>query len=308
MIGSSIFAGLILFWPAILTLFFLGFCCIVFAVFLIGSTVLIVAIFIYGLYCILRDLGFLDKVFQKMGTITEMVSEHVKKNVEDSFVFEVCTKPVESPALYLCHPHGLYGLTWFIHFASGLSKWPFKNRPVLAVHSIFFQLPIFRELFQLNHCIEAKESEIQRSLQEGKSVALLVGGIEELHLTSPESIQLILKKREGYARLSKHCQVPLVPLISPSENILFPPTDLWLWKWIEQQLYRRFRIALPLPSWKNIMSWTGMAYKPFAEKLVTYIVEPVYPDTKSIEDIQSEYLKRIEDFSKEKKVPIQVVG
>ena len=253
-------------------------------------------------------MGFLEKVFQRIGTVRDMVSHHVRKNVEDSFVFEVCTKPIIGPALYLCHPHGLYGLTWFVHFASRLSLWPFEQRPVLAVHSIFFQLPIFRELFQVNHCIEAKESEIEKCLKEGKSVALLVGGIEELHLTNTEVVRLILKKREGYARLSKRCGVPLVPLLAPTENILFPPLEHWVLQWMEEQLYKQFRIALPLPSWKNILSWTGMAYKPFSKQLKTYIVEPVYPDEKSIEDIKSEYLMRVEEFSREKNLSIQIVG
>ncbi len=305
---SSVIAGLVLFWPAVLTLFSLGFLCIVFAVFLIGSTVIVLCIFMYGLYCILRDMGFLDKLFQRVGIVKDMVSQHVKKNVEDSFVFEVCTKPIQGPALYLCHPHGLYGLTWFVHFASRLSLWPFESRPVLAVHSIFFQLPIFRELFQVNNCIEAKESEIEKCLKEGKSVALLVGGIEELHLTNTEVVRLILKKREGYARLSKGCSVPLVPLVAPTENRLFPRLENRFLQWIEDQLYKQFHIAIPLPSWKNILAWTGMAYKPFSKKLITYIVEPVHPDTKSIEDIKSEYVKRLEEFSKEKNLSIEVVG
>lgn len=305
---SSLVAGLVLFWPACLFLFMIGFCCIVFAFVLVGSTAAVISIFLYGLYCLLRDLGFLETIFKRIGIVTNILSDHVKKNVEESFVFEVCGKRVEGPALYLCHPHGLYGLTWFIHFAAELSKWPFENRPVLAVHSIFFQLPIFRELFQLNHCIEAKEAEIEKCLKGGKSVAILVGGIEELHLTEADSLRLILKKREGYARISKSCQVPLVPLISPSENTLFPPTSNSLWRWVERQLYERFRIALPLPSWKNLLAWTGIAYKPFAKKLVTYICEAVYPDTKSIEDIKSEYVKRIESFSKGKDIVIEIKG
>lgn len=302
------FAGLVLFWPAVLSLFFLGFCCVVFAVFLIGSTALVVSIFVYGLYCILRDLGLLDKVFEQIGGIRNIVSEHVMKNVEDSFVFESKEKPADSTALYLCHPHGLYGLTWFIHFACALSKWPTEKRPVLAVHSIFFQLPLFRELFKLNRCIEAKETEIERCLQEGQSVALLVGGIEELHLTSPGPLRLVLKKREGYARISKSCGVPLIPLVCPDENSLFPATKNTVWKWIEQQLYERFRIALPLPSLRNIWSWMTIAYKPFAKQLKTYILEPVYPDQKSIQDIKSEYEKRILEFSKEKSIPIEFLG
>jgi hypothetical protein len=308
MIWSSAFAGLVLFWPAILSLVLLGFSCLVVAIFLIGSTVLVFGIFMYGLYCILRDLGLLDWVFDRIGTITHHISSHVQQNVEDSFVFKVHTKSIEGPALYVCHPHGLYGLTWFIHFAASLSKWPLAKRPVLAVHSVFFQLPLFRELFQRNHCVEAKESEIARCLREGTSVALLVGGIEELHCTQPGRLALILTKREGYARLSKECQVPLVPLLCPEENTLFPSTNLWIWKWIEDQLYQRFRIALPLPSFKHIQSWMGIAYKPFATQLVTHILDPVYPDTKSIDDIKSEYKDRLDQFSIQNKIPLEYRG
>lgn len=305
---SSVLAGLVLFWPAMMSLFLLGFLCIVLAVFFVGSTVLVVSIFLYGLYCILRDMGLLDPILQRIGVVTNLLSEHVKKNVEDSFVFETLTDPVKGPALYICHPHGLYGLTWFIHFATALSKWPFERRPVLAVHSVFFQLPLFRELFKLNSCIEASESEIIRCLQDGRSVALLVGGIEELHLTGEGPLQLILKKRKGYIRISQECKVPLVPLVSPQENTLFPSLRTPLWNWLQQQLYKRVGLALPLPSFSSLGTWMGIAYKPFAKRLVTFVLEPVNPDGKSFEEIQTEYIDRLQTFSIKRGVPIEFRG
>jgi hypothetical protein len=309
MMISSVLAGFVLFWPAVLVLFFIGFCCIVFAIFLVGSTVLVSSIFLYGLYCILRDLGLLDWVFQRIGTLSQMVSGHVKENVEKSFVFQdLRTSSKEKPCLYLCHPHGLYGLTWFIHFASRLSAFPDKERPVLAVHSIFFQLPILRELFQAHHCIEANESEIKATLQKGTSVALLVGGIEELLCTEANVLNLVLRKREGYARIAKEMQVNLVPLVSPGETNLFPSTQDPLWKWMETWLYERWRLAFPLPSWKSLSSWIQIAYKPFAKPLITYILEPVEPDGMSLEDIKSAYINRLETFSKIHTIPIAFKG
>jgi len=309
MIPSSVFAGLILFWPAVLTLFFLGFCCVVFAIFLIGSTVLVFSIFLYGLYCILRDLGLLDVVFQKIGKASNYISEHVKTNVEESFIVEsLLTKPLDKPALFLCHPHGLYGLTWFIHFAVSLSKWPLEQRPILAVHSVFFKLPIFKELFRSHQCIEAKESEIGKALKEGRSVALLVGGVEELQLTAPGPLQLILKKRSGYARISQEYQVPLVPVICPGENNLFPASQNPLWKWIQTLLYKNWRIALPSPSIASLWSWISIAYKPFQAPLLTYVLDPVHPDQKSIEDIKSEYQRALEQFSKAYSIPMEIVN
>jgi hypothetical protein len=301
--------GLLLFWPAVLLLFFVGFCCIVFAVVLVGSSITVFFIFLYGLYCILRDLGLLDFIIQRIGKISNIVSSHVRENVEQSFVFEDLRSSVpKEPALFVCHPHGLYGITWFMHFASCLSLFPGDNRPVLAVHSIFFQLPILRELFQSHRCIEAKESEIKKVLKEGTSVALLVGGIEELLYTEDEVINLVLKKREGYARIAKEMKIPLVPLISPSENKLFPATKNSVWKWIERTLYERWRIAILLPSLTSLFSWLQIAYKPFSKALVTYILEPVKPDGMSIQDIQSAYIKRIETFSVNYKIPIVFKG
>lgn len=301
--------GLLLFWPAVLLLFFVGFCCIVFAVFLVGSSIVVFLIFVYGLYCILRDLGLLDFMIQRIGKISNIVSSHVRENVEQSFVFRDLRSSVpKGPALYVCHPHGLYGITWFMHFASCLSLFPGDTRPVLAVHSIFFQLPILRELFQTHRCIEAKESEIKRVLQEGTSVALLVGGIEELLYTEDEVINLVLKKREGYARIAKEINIPLVPLVCPGESKLFPATKNSVWKWIETTLYERWRLAIILPSLTSLSSWLQIAYKPFSNPLVTYILQPIQPDGMSIEDIKSAYIKRIETFSEKYKIPIVFKG
>ena len=303
---SNILASLILIWPAVLLLFLIGFCCFVFGALLIGSTVILFSIFMYGLYSILRDLGLLDWLFAKIGTLSSLLSDHVKKNVEDSFLFET-TESIEAPALYICHPHGLYGITWFIHFAVCISKWPFEKRPVLAVHSIFFQLPLLREIFKAHRCIEATDKAIENALMEGNSVALLVGGIEELHLTQPGALNLVLQKRQGYARIAQKTKVPIVPVISPKENDLFPPTNLWIWKKIQNFLYQSFRIAIPLPSLESISSWLTISYKPFQKPLLTYIGKPLYTDGKSIQEIQSEYREMLENIAKEKGFPLQFV-
>jgi len=306
---SSLVAGLLLFWPACIALFLIGFCCIVFALVLVGSTALLVGVFIYGVYSILRDLGLLDTVFAKVVKLTQYLSDHVKDNVNHSFVFETQRKVKDKgPALFVCHPHGLYGLTWFIHFACGLSEWPFEKRPVLAVHSIFFQIPILRELFVQHNCIEAKEEEIKRCLKEGTSVALLVGGIEELLVTQSETLKLILKKRKGFVRIAKETGCSLIPLISPNENSLFSMLDNPVWNTIQGVLHKTFKVVIPLPSLSNLGSWCMLAYKPFSTPLTTYILNPVNPKGKSQEDIHSEYIERLQTFSKQSGLAIEFLG
>lgn len=303
----SVLAGLLLFWPGCLLLFLLGFGVIVFAVIMVSSAATLLGIFLYGAYCLLRDLGLLDSLFAKIGNLTKFLSQHIHNSVRDSFTFQNPSKTkLQEPALYICHPHGLYGLTWFMHFSSELTSWP-ARRPVLAVHSIFFQIPILRELFLHHNCIEATEEQIRKTLEKGQSVALLVGGIEELLLTQSGSLKLVIKKREGFVRIARDTKVPLIPLVSPNENDLFSLVDgSWI-QWIQERLYKHFHLALPIPSFQNLRSWMNLTLQPFSKPVVTHILQPITSDGKSLEDIKSEYLQRLADFSKESGIVIEVV-
>ncbi len=302
---NSVLAGFLLFWPLCLLMFGIGFAIVAFAVVLVCGAATLFGIFLYGLYSLLRDLGLLSVVFQKLGNLKTYISERIQEHVRKSFQFSQLGSLDEKPKLFVCHPHGLYGLTWFIHFSAGLSDWPLKKRPVLAVHSFFFKIPLLRELFQHHNCIEATEAEIKRCLQEGTSVALLVGGIEELLLTQSGSLNLVLKKREGFLRIARDMKVPLVPLVSPAENDLFELLDLpWIGS-LSQFLYKHFHLAFPIPSFQSLRNWMRLTVNPFSKPVLTYILEPVGPDASSLEEHKSVYINQLQTFSKEFQIPIQ---
>ena len=304
---TSVITGLILFWPASLLLFLIGFGIVAFAVVIVSSAAVLFGIFLYGIYSILRDLGLLDAVFQKIGNITEYASSHIRTNIQKSFVVKNLSSWKESPALFICHPHGLYGLTWFLHFSSSLTSWPLQQKPVLAVHSVFFKIPILRELFVHHKCIEAKESQIKSVLREGKSVALLLGGIEELLMTQSGSLKLVLEKRNGFVRIAQEMKVPLIPLVSPNENDLFTLFESEWTKWLQEFVYKHFHLALPIPSWQSLKGWMSLTTGGFPNPVFTYILEPVFADGNTLEEVKSAYKKRLEDFSMDYKIPIQVV-
>lgn len=304
---SSVLAGLLLFWPAVLLLFLLGFGFVVFALVLVCSTATLIGIFLYGAYCLLRDIGLLDSLFAKLGNLTKYLSNHIQQNVQQSFVFEQHAPVPVKNALFICHPHGLYGITWFMHFASQMSAWPGTHRPVLAVHSVFFQIPILRELFITHNCIEATEGAIRKALLKGDSVALLVGGIEELLLTQADSLRLVLKKREGFVRIAKDMNIRLIPLVSPNENSLFSLLENSWIQWFQTFLYKQFHLAVPLPSLQNLRSWINLSVQPFSKPVVTYVLDSIVPDGKSLQDIKSEYIQRLQDFSKETGIQIELV-
>jgi 1-acyl-sn-glycerol-3-phosphate acyltransferase len=308
--GRDLLAGCLLFWPFFLAIVLVGFFSLVGLVFFIGSTILLFGIFLYGLYSVLQDTGALDWILHHVSTVVTKTTQGLQDHLQKSFVFEQ-VKPtnISQPSLFLCHPHGLYGITWFLHFSGKCTKWPLSSRPVLAVHSVFFKLPIIRELIKKHSCIEATEEQIRKTLEGGASVAVLVGGIEELMLTQSDTMKVILKKREGYARIAHSLGVPIIQLVSVGENKLFPSLESPLWSSFQRKLYTWFRISLPLPTVSSLYSWIQIAQKPLENPLKTYILEPITDTSqKSIQDIRDEAVKRLQTFAKMYHTPLDIVA
>jgi 2-acylglycerol O-acyltransferase 2 len=228
------------------------------------------------------------------------ITDHLKKNIEGSFLLKGSAP--KGPVLYVCHPHGLYGFSWFIHFSACLTEWP-TQRPFLAVHSSLFRIPLLREMMYYSHCIQASETEILRTLAEGHSVALVLGGIEELHKTSGSStMKLVIRKRKGFLRIAAKAGVPVVPLVTVGENELFPFLESEWLLGIQNFLYSWFHIALPVMTWKSFKEWISIVDRPLQKPLKTHLLNPLHKPTKDA------YCKHILDFAKSEGVRIEIVG
>ena len=297
---DDLIAAAFLFWPLfaglIITLVIIGFLLAIF----IGSTFIAGGFGLYWVYIFLRDEGFIQWITNLIDSFRIRLTGHLKKNIEASFLVRGSLEK-KGPVLYICHPHGLYGFSWYIHFSACLTKWPVQ-RPKLAVHSSFFRVPFIREVMYLNNCIQATEKEILETLQKGESVALVLGGIEELYKTSGGGIQLIVKKRNGFLRIAEKAKVPLVPLITVGENELFPFLKTQWLDDIQSSLYSWFHMAMPVPTWKSIKEWISIVDKPLAKPLRTYILDPV------LKPIKKDYIQRILDFSKSEGVNIEIIA
>ena len=293
-------AAAFLFWSllaALVTLLVLiGFLLAIF----IGGTIVTGSFAVYWIYIFLRDEGFIKWALNIIDRFRIKFADHLTKNIEKSFLV-TGTLNEKGPILYTCHPHGLYGFSWYIHFSACLTKWP-GQRPKLAVHSSLFRIPFVRELMYLNNCIQATEKEILETLEKGESVALVLGGIEELHKTSGERIQLVLKKRNGFLRIAEKAGVPLVPLVTVGENELFPFLESEWLKGTQDFLYSWFHIAIPVPTWKSFKEWISIVDRPLQKSLKTYILKPLLKPTKK------DYIQCILDFSKSEGVDIHIVA
>ena len=289
-----------LFWPLlaflVILLLLIGF---LFAIF-IGGTVIIGAFSVYWLYIFLRDEGFITWAMNVIDKFRSKLTDHLRKNIEESFLIKGSLQE-KGPVLYTCHPHGLYGFSWYMHFSACLTNWPVQ-RPKLAVHSSFFRVPFVREIMYLNNCIQATEKEILETLEKGDSVALVLGGIEELYKTSGDGLHLVIKKRNGFLRIAEKAGVPLIPLITVGENELFPFLESEWLQGIQDFLYSWLHIAIPVPTWKSFKEWISIVDRPLSKPLKTYILKPLLKPSKK------DYIQRILDFSKSEDVRIHIVA
>ena len=293
-------AAALLFWPIltvlIIVLVLIGFLLAIF----LGGTAIAGGFGAYWVYIFLRDEGFIKWIGGHFHSLYDSLIKHFKKNIEGSFLIKGSLQE-KGPILYTCHPHGLYGFSWYMHFSACLTKWPVQ-RPKLAVHSSFFRIPFVREIMYINNCIQATEKEILETLEKGESVALVLGGIEELYKTSGDELHLVVKKRNGFLRIAEKSGVPLVPLITVGENELFPFLESEWLQVIQDFLYSSLHIAIPVPTWKSFKEWISIVDRPLKKPLRTYILKSLLKPTKK------DYIQRILDFSKSEDVPIKIIG
>ena len=297
----SLLAAASLFWPASALIFGIIFLLVVLIFLFIAGGIVLFLLLLYGIYAALRDSGALDILVRVMNELIDSVILLLRDNVSKSFQVDIGDTDISGSGarIYACGPHGMYGISWAIHLCTKLTDWGSVPKPKLAVHSIFFRLPFIREFMLSRNCMPATEEAICSELEKGNSVALLIGGIEELYKTEVGKINLVIDKRKGYIRLAKKMGVPIQPLLTVGENELFPFTDNATWCRIQKVLYDWFHIAAPIPKWSAINKWMSIMYKPLDEPCITYFLEPVQTENKSEEEIRKAHKDCLKDFSKE---------
>lgn len=276
---------------------------------LFSGTILILLFAAYGLYTVCRDLGYIQRFISFFKRAWTYLSKDVIHHVEQSFPIEGYEHLPPGPALFICHPHGLFGQSWIFHFCYQLHPWPSdKQRPLLAIHSILFQIPFIRDVLEQFHCIEAKETIIKQHLEKGHSVAILTGGIEELQHNGSKQVKLVLEKRKGYARIAKECKVPIVPMFSQGENELFPNETFWLWTTVNNLCHKWLGVPLILPSWKSMKQWATIVRRPLETPVKTFILPAISTQEKDEKTIRKECIRALKSFFKDKQIPVEFIG
>lgn len=289
---------IVLFWPLTILLICVFFFLVLGAAVFFGSLFCGFLLFLYGIYAFCRDIGLLSWSRQTTLEFVSKWSSRLSGHIGQSFLFseKEGAVPRDKPCLFVCHPHGVAGFAWFFHFVTNLTNWPQDvPRPRVAIHSLFFRIPVIREMVEYLGAISADEKDILQALRSGTSVALLVGGVEEIFHSTAGKFQILLKKRRGYIRIAQQTGVPLVPLVTLEENGHFP---IWRGPWFDcfqLWLKKRLGVFVPLPSLTALRNWAKLLSGPLEPGVQTFALPALEGNAINRE----EYIARVEAFGKQ---------
>lgn len=237
----------------------------------------------YGFHW-LRQHGYIDYWLKSLGDRVN----RLRDNLRATFLLRGHLNEIPAePVLYIAHPHGLFFMAPFFHWAARVTDWPAglcKVRP--AVHSIFFKIPGVRELMEAHGAIEATEKEIEKALRSGDSVVLMPGGVQEIGTSNRKGLTVVIRRRRGYLRIAQRIGCPIVPVLTFGEAELFEPMRGL--DWFHGYCKSWFGLAVPIPSVASFGRWFGL-FDAALEPVETWIGKAIRSPTqkKVIEGIEA---------------------
>jgi hypothetical protein len=213
-----------------------------------------------------------------------MIEENIRKTY-------ICNKYTKAPGLYIWHPHGLFASAPYIHAGLGLGTNSPKMK--LATLSLFFRIPIVKDIANYVGMIDAEYKTLHKKLMNNEQVSLVVGGVEEMFHSTPKKLKLCIKNRSGYLRLALETKQPIFPVITYGENEIFESLKEYTNTKFNRFLKKYLGIIIPVSSIQSLVQWSELSKKPM-DKLNTFIGDPVYPsENDSLESLREKYLQSI---------------
>jgi hypothetical protein len=148
---------------------------------------------------------------------------HFKDYFHASLVKEIELDPDRNYILGF-HPHGVYCFSVLTNLWSiGSRNMPFSNHRVrVTTLPINFYVPVWREfLLACGSTTCAKRSLVEALKRPNTALLIAIGGAEEFKYMEEHTIDLVLQKRKGFAKLALETGADLVPVIGFGENELF---------------------------------------------------------------------------------------
>jgi len=171
-----------------------------------------------------------------------------------------------------------------------------ERRAVTA--SVIFWIPFVRDLVLWIGGIDASREVVDKALQEGKSLTIMVGGEREQLMARPGHHVAFASSRKGFIQLALKHGVPIVPAWCFGEGDLYTTSQFL--EAARMLLVKKLGIALPLawgPSWL-------FPLKPHKKPVVTVLGKPIpmpkveldgrgKPPAAVVDAIQSKYFEAL---------------
>eukprot|EP00744_Colponema_vietnamica_P009553 GILI01013571.1.p1 GENE.GILI01013571.1~~GILI01013571.1.p1 ORF type:complete len:336 (-),score=66.34 GILI01013571.1:42-1049(-) len=196
------------------------------------------------------------------------------------------------------HPHGIY--TWSIyHLQLHSSPIGRKFRPLLLAASPVFYAPVFREVGIRLGFLDASREVASSALEQGRNIAIILGGERELLLTKPGEETVVLHHRHGFCRLALSHGASLVPVYCFGLNDVYT-TSNFLGK-IRMWISKRFKVACPVfyGRWWSLM--------PYQQPLYTVVGKPIQvpkvenPSQEQVAALHNKYMAAVQALFDEHK-------
>lgn len=212
--------------------------------------------------------------------------------------------------IFGCHPHGILSFSFIVNFATeatGFSEL-FKGVTVrLLTLRMMFWFPVLRDIVQLHGICSVESKSIDYILNELKqSVAVVVGGAQEVVDTSPQAMVWILKRRKGFVRMAIKNGVSLVPVVSFGENDLYNTLQNESLKRFQEAFKSIFTFAPPIIFGRGIFQYS-FGIVPFRKQLVTIVGKPIdveknpNPTQEEIDKVHERYIRDLTQLYEENK-------
>ena len=193
--------------------------------------------------------------------------------------------------IYLFQPHGLFSIAHAFHVGSTMTEWPVKNIKG-TIHSLLTSFPILKDIVNYNNTfVPANYQDMKGVLENGKSLSVCLGGLNESKYTDIYKMIVNIKHRKGVFRMSLETGIPLVPVITYNENQVYQRIENPFILYIESIVGLRINI----PTIASVIQWFSIVKRPPSYTIPTYIGEPLdvdeahVPTEQEIVDLRERY-------------------
>jgi len=137
-----------------------------------------------------------------------------------------------------------------------------------------FYFPFGREICLFLGCISADKSSVEYSLNDGKSVLLVVGGANEALQTEATKMNLVLADRKGFVKTALRTGASLVPVITFGENDTYKNVRA---EWAQKNqiwMMKKLGFSLPLAYGRGVFNY-NVGILPHRQPLTSVVGAPI---------------------------------